>query len=387
MKICIIANGYPTKLEPQFGCFEKDQALALKKAGHQVCILYVDGRFRYYWRKIGVTHIKDNDINIWGIYLFPMALLNAINYGLGLKVRSYMLDKIFNCMLKEEGMPDIIYAHFQWNIAISTFLKEKYDLPLVGMEHWSFLNNKELPKRIKIQGNVAYNKTDKIIAVSNSLRDKIYEHYHHRSIVVHNMVGEEFFDMPIIKSRKCDKLLFISTGSLIKRKGYDLLIKAFSEITSQLGSWELIIIGDGSERENLQQMINTFHLDDNIKLLGRKNKQEIISFLCDSDIFVFPSRMENFSVAVLEALSLGLPVVATICGGIRECIDEENGILVPVDDVGALANGILDIYKKLKNYDCRAIADECKKRFAPEVIAQQLSSIFEEVVTNHQSQK
>ena len=82
MKICIIANGYPTKLEPQFGCFEKDQALALKKAGHQVCILYVDCRFRYYWRKIGVTHIKDNDINIWGIYLFPMALLNAINYGL-----------------------------------------------------------------------------------------------------------------------------------------------------------------------------------------------------------------------------------------------------------------------------------------------------------------
>ena len=64
MKIFIISNGYPTKLSPQFGCFEKDQALALKRAGHDVSILYIDGRFRFYWRKLGISHKIDNDINI-----------------------------------------------------------------------------------------------------------------------------------------------------------------------------------------------------------------------------------------------------------------------------------------------------------------------------------
>ena len=97
--------------------------------------------------------------------------------------------------------------------------------------------------------------------------------------------------------------------------------------------------------------------------------------------------MENFSVAVLEALSAGLPVVATICGGIKECIDDKNGILVPVEDVDALANAILDIYKNLRNYDRQVIADDCKNRFAPEVIARQLTSIFEEVVSNHKNNK
>ena len=132
-------------------------------------------------------------------------------------------------------------------------------------------------------------------------------------------------------------------------------------------------------------MINENHLNNNIELIGRKNKQEIITLLHESNLFVFPSRMENFSVAVLEALSAGLPIVATDCGGIKECIDENNGILVPVEDVGALANAILIMNKDLKEYNRKNIALDCKSKFAPEVIAHQLSTLFDEVVSKHQS--
>lgn len=387
MKILIISHGYPTKREPQFGCFERDQAFALKKEGHEVSILYIDGRFRSYSRKIGITHIKDNGINVYGIYWLPLVFVDIFSHDLTSKIKFIMLDKVFKHMLKIEGLPDIIYAHFQFNIAIATFLKEKYCLPLVGMEHWSVLNKKELPIYIKKQGQLAYKKADKIIAVSNSLQNKIYEHYQHHSIVVHNMVGEDFFNIPIIDARKRDKIVLISTGSLITRKGYDVLIKALSKIASQLGNWELRLIGDGPERGNLQQMIEAYHLKNNIQLLGRKNKQEITSLLQESDFFVFPSRMENFSVAVLEALSIGLPVVATICGGIKECIDDKNGILVPVDDVDTLANGILKMNKNLRRYNRKDIAQDCKNKFSPEVIVKQLSSIFEEVVSNHKAKQ
>ena len=69
MKICIIANGYPTPQEPQWGCFEKDQAMALKKQGHDITVLYVDGTL--FKHNVGITHKVDNGINIYGISYFP----------------------------------------------------------------------------------------------------------------------------------------------------------------------------------------------------------------------------------------------------------------------------------------------------------------------------
>lgn len=383
MRICIIANGYPNNKDPQFGCFEKDQAIALQKQGHEVIILYVDGRFRKHWRKLGLISIEEKGIKVFGLFLFPMSLLLRLNYKLHFRLRCKMLDWVFKYMLKFSQKPDVIYAHFLYNISYATYLKKKYGIPLVGIEHWSELNKTTLPNNILYRGNIAYNNADKIISVSKSLKKQIYKHFNHDSIVVHNMVGEEFFIQSPMQDRNSDEVVFVSTGSLIKRKGYDVLIKALITISSQLGFWKLNIVGDGPEREKLQQMIDEHHLNNNIKLLGRKNKLEIISLLHNSDVFLFPSRMENFSVAVLEALSAGLPVVATICGGIKECVDKKNGLLVPVEDVDALANAILDIYKNLRNYDRQAIADDCKNRFAPEVIAQQLTSIFEEVVTKH----
>ena len=71
MKIVIIANGYPGKREPQWGCFERDQAVALTELGHQVSILYVDRRFRTYWRKIGINYRREDGIDVCGVFLFP----------------------------------------------------------------------------------------------------------------------------------------------------------------------------------------------------------------------------------------------------------------------------------------------------------------------------
>ena len=70
MKIVIIANGFPDNHEPQWGCFERDQALALEKEGHDVALLYVDRRFRTYWRKLGFTHKKVCNIDVYGAFLY-----------------------------------------------------------------------------------------------------------------------------------------------------------------------------------------------------------------------------------------------------------------------------------------------------------------------------
>ena len=113
-----------------------------------------------------------------------------------------------------------------------------------------------------------------------------------------------------------------------------------------------------------------------IEYLNETQKQ----ILKNSSIFLLPSRNENFSVAVLEALACGLPVIASICGGIRECINEKNGLLFPVDDVEKLAQSILYAVQHLDKYDRKAIAEDCQARFSPEVIAKQLTQIFEDTI-------
>lgn len=380
MNIVIIANGYPTYREPQFGCFEKDQAVALQKEGHKVSILYVDGRFRKYYRRIGITHLQENNIDIYGLYLFPTAFSLKMSCKLHYWLRTHMLDFVFSYMLKKQEKPDIIYAHFLYNISYAVYLKEKYNIPLVGMEHWSVLNQSELSSDIIYRGQIAYQGANKIIAVSNSLKEQICRHFKKDSIVIHNMINEEFFQSSIRKYTHRGKLKYISIGSLIHRKGYDILIKALSEVTRYSLDWELRIVGGGPEEKNLQNLIKQLGLESNIKMIGQKNKQEIKSLLYDSDVFIFSSRAENFSVAVLEALSAGLPVVATTCGGIRECIHERNGVLVPVEDISELAKSISDISKNIELYDKQSIADECKKLFSPSVITKEITDVFRDVV-------
>lgn len=380
MNIVIIANGYPTYREPQYGCFEKDQAIALQKEGHKVSILYVDGRFRKYYRRIGITHLQENNIDIYGLYLFPMAFSLKMSCKLHYWLKTRMLDSVFSYMLKKQEKPDIIYAHFLYNISYAVYLKEKYNIPLVGMEHWSGLNQFELSSDIIYRGQIAYQGANKIIAVSNSLKKQIYNYFKRDAIVIHNMVNEDFFQVPIRKYTNRDKLIYISIGSLFYIKGHDILIKALSEVAQYTLGWELRIVGGGSEEKNLQNLIKQLGLENNIKIIGRKNKQEIISLLYDSDIFILPSRSENFSVAVLEALSAGLPVVATICGGIRECINEKNGVLVSVEDISGLAKSILDISKNIELYDKQFIADECKRHFSPSVISKKITDVFREVI-------
>lgn len=381
MKILIIANGYPDRQSPQWGCFEKDQALALKKLGHDVAMMYVDKRFRTYWRKIGITKKKtEQGIFVYGMFYLPMGWLhNKVLYKLRQKIVMWLFDKLYQVYVKEQEKPDIIYAHFIWNISYASGLKRKYGIPLVGLEHWSELNNEHVSLIARYWGRLGYQNSDKLLVVSQSLQEQIRKHFSMDTTVIYNMVGEEFLNLPPSPKRNDGVIRLVSTGSLIHRKGFDVLINALSIIGELKTSWEVLIIGEGSEHDNLVEQIKNFHLENKVKLVGRKDKKEIIEILHQCDAFVLASRAENFSVAVLEALSAGLPVVATICGGIRECIHKENGLLVPVDDVSSLANALIQVINDNCSFNRESIAEECRRRFSPHVIASQLTEIFEEV--------
>lgn len=375
MFILLISRGIPSDKDPQWGCFERDQALALHKAGHKVVVLSVDSRVRVKNRKLGISHKNIEGVDLYNLYWFPNVIFRPIIYRVMLFLISWQLDYLYKKIVKIHGTPDVIYSHYLLNSYAALNLKKKYNLPVVAIEHWSEVNKDILKPYVQYLGNNVYSTVDKVISVSDSLKSMIYKHFNVDSLVVHNLVGEGFgYKLPSYHT----SFNFVTVGSLFHIKGYDILIEAFAKIAHD-NNFKLTIVGDGNQRILLQQLIVKHNLQPKVLLVGRKSRPEVADILANSDVYVSSSRNENFSVSVLEALSVGLPVVATICGGIKECINGSNGLLVPTEDVNALSSAMLKITQNISNYNRESIAQDFENRFSTKTIVNNLVSIFESV--------
>ena len=387
MYILMISRGVPTKRDPQWGGFEKDQAEALANLGHKIVVISVDSRFRTYWRKIGITHYCINGIDYYDNFLVPGVVTRKL-FGIKFNffVKKKLLQKLFERVVCEHGMPDILYSHYLSNSYLAINLKVKYHLPLVAIEHWSQLNCDVLSDYVAWLGRNTYTKCDAIISVSQSLRRRLLQHFCVDSTVVYNLVASEFCGN-YSKGSLDGKIRFVSTGSLLYGKGYDLLINAFSQLKLPSEKWSLTIIGEGQERKNLQTLIDRVGLSDNIYLIGRKVKLEIMQILSQSDVFVLPSRSETFGVVYIEAMMMGLPVIATVCGGPEGFVRPSDGLLIPVEDIDSLSKAIQEMYLHYDRFDREKIAQESRARFSPEVIAKQLIHIFNKTIIEYNQGK
>lgn len=386
MKIYFIARGWPSKREPQWGCFERDQALALKALGHEIVVLSVDSRFRTYYRKYGITKIEENGILIFNLYLGfiwgrPLTTIS-------MKAYSYARNKfglfLFKYVVRRLGMPDILYGHYLGGCSMALFLKKKYGIPAVGIEHWSKMGFDSIEHEYRSLAESTYPYLDKQIVVSSALKRNILKNVGVETMVVNNMIGDEFCYKPHINSDGIVR--FISVGSLLPVKGFDNLINAFSKLNMSPGTWMLNIIGGGKEHDNLQDLIDRMGLSNNIHLLGRKSREGVIDMLHQSDVYVMSSRSETFGVAAIEALACGLPVIATECGGAADFMNKDNGVTCPVNNVEELSGCISHMISRYQEYDRAKIAADCQKRFSSKTIGKQLEGIFDEILRKSKKQ-
>lgn len=131
---------------------------------------------------------------------------------------------------------------------------------------------------------------------------------------------------------------------LEKQKNLSMLIVAFAELQKKYPEYTLEIYGEGSERDNLLAQIESLKLADSAFVLSQRS--DIHSIVKDCAMFVLPSNYEGLSNSMIEALGLGLPTICTDCpcGGARMVINHgENGLLVPVGDVDALATAMASL--------------------------------------------
>ena len=154
--------------------------------------------------------------------------------------------------------------------------------------------------------------------------------------VIPNGVDVEKY-RPVDRDWSPAHLLF--TGRLVYQKGLDLLLEALSALQDL--PWRLTVVGDGPELDSLTQQAQTLGLGDRIDFVGWKSRQDLLPYYHDANLFVFPSRHEGMPNSLLEAMSCGLPAIATDIAGNQELVvDGENGLLVPSEDVGALRDAL-----------------------------------------------
>ena len=134
---------------------------------------------------------------------------------------------------------------------------------------------------------------------------------------------------------------FLSVGRLTWEKSYPDLIEACRILKEKNIVFQCIIIGDGNERQKLEQLVKQYKLEKEVKLVGLVLQEKIQAYYEQAHLFVLSSIIEGIPVVLMEAMSKGLPVVATNITGIPELVvHEKTGFLVPVNQPQAFANAI-----------------------------------------------
>jgi glycosyltransferase involved in cell wall biosynthesis len=285
--------------------------------------------------------------------------------------------------------PDILHIHsakagLVGRIAASTLLHR----PKIVLTMHSFVFDERTGPRKRavvafVERRLA-RVTDRIIAVSNALRDEFVAQMSIRPDLVEVIPnGIEFRDIP--KSARDDERPMIGTvARLAPQKGVDTFIRAAALIHETHPSARFTIIGDGPLRKSLQALANGLGINDCMEFLGfRSDALEIVSTF---DVFVLSSTWETFGLTLVEALSQGVPVVASNVGGIPEIIDgEKTGLLAESGDPNDFAAKIRRFLddKNLAARTAQAGNESVRRRFDARKMVADTTNLYQRLMNRH----
>lgn len=193
----------------------------------------------------------------------------------------------------------------------------------------------------KLIMKILYSRADGYIFQTDEARDFFSKNIRNRSVVIPNPINDDFIVRPF-NGERVKKI--VTVGRLVSQKNQKNLISAYNELLKKYNDYDLYIYGDGELKDALVNQCDNLQISDKVHFEG--NVDNLKERIYDAKMFVLASDYEGMPNALMEAMSLGIPCISTDCpcGGPRFLIkNNENGLLVPVNDIKALTDSMLYI--------------------------------------------
>jgi glycosyltransferase involved in cell wall biosynthesis len=297
-----------------------------------------------------------------------------------------------------EVRPDVVHVQHPLDRCVYARLVrrlERWRLPLVVTAHSLFGEHADRTIRQLMAPNLRA--ADRVIAVSEHIAEQAVELGvdSRRVHVIHSGVDTRQFqprDRFAARQRiriKDDARLVLFVGNLEPRKQVDVLLQAMAQVRDQIPSVQLLVVGSGEsagdqdQTRRLQQLCLDLAVRDIVRFTGRVSEEQLLDAYASADVFALPSSSEAQGIVALEAMSCGLPVVATAVGGLIGTIEHERtGYLVPPGDARALAESLARV---LASSDERASVGAAARqavmtRFAWSRTVEQTIEVYREAV-------
>ncbi len=387
MNIAIVTNSFPTNSET----FIINKVLALANAGNHVTVIRLaasgsnDLMKLYNFKNNSNITIKDALVPSTTKELIKFIAANPITF-----LTSFSTDKkkLYhnlrkNILLKQfNNNFDIVHFEFS-GIAVGFLdiipnIKAKTVMSCRGSaEKVKLLTEPHRAKNLEKTLHVI----DAVHCVSEDMKQTILPYCNNtEKIFVNRPAIDANFFSPKNKTKNNAVTNILSIGRFTFQKGYLIGLLAIKKLVQKGYNITWNIIGDGIQEEEIIFHIHTLQLQNNIVLLGKKNKDEVNEYLSNTDIFFLTSVYEGIPNVVLEAMAMELPVVTTKSGGVDEVIESGvDGFIAPLYDIEQLASLLEKLItdKTLLDNICKA----ARKKIIKEYTLQRQLEVF---VTEYQ---
>jgi len=280
-------------------------------------------------------------------YIYNKGIKHGI-FVVGPKFREekrYILDRLINIFLTLKEIwenrrilkdVDLVFAPFFEYVAFEFLLlklickKAKFVVYVIG-DYPELNYRKKKNKLLKIFLLISQKLSQTLASESWFLSEYLMKKYKTKNSVLVRFSSISEKDVSIYKTLNNKKIVLIFVGRFAEEKNPHLPILITAKLKEKGYDIFLNLVGDGPLKNKIKKLIQDFRLNDNIRIWGwLRNREEIFEILRNSDILLFTSKQgEGLGLVILEAMSQGLPVIATKCGGPEEIItDEVNGYLV-----------------------------------------------------------
>ena len=376
MTIFVIPSSFPNKNNPQASIFVLEQCKALQKLGHKIVVLDSGAYSIKYWKDSDCWKMRKEKYEGLDVYRFNVPIAKrSIFKRTGSFLAGKHVKKMFNGAISEYGIPDVIYCHFSYPTGkICVKLSKQYSIRLVVEEHGGMYFSNKIDRYYINNLKIVLKDSHAFITVSESLKNRLSSLTGFNDmIVIPNLIDPMFTFQNRIKK---EKFRFFSAGNLVESKRFPLLIDCFKACLDSKHNAELVIAGDGPDKDLISKYIYKLGLENNVSLLGRLSRKRILEEYKLCDCFALLSEHETFGIVYREAMAVGRPVVTTNNQGMAEGWDDSYGFMVEVDNRKQGATAMIDIMDKYEKFNLETISNKTIKLFSSDSVAERIASIL-----------